>query len=239
MKVIITMLSMLCLTLFNLPANSQQLFVEERTVKNEESVALQSWTAVLDQDQDYCMRTYEQFIKEFFNTKVSKRGKTILVAEKTAFPELSDLRLDQRAIFASEAGGTSVSLTFSPGYDLHFGKEMYADEFRKGERFVKNFVRYHYKQFYGERIKSIQDKIESNQKDIESNDKKIQRNNKAIADNSKNGGEDAKSKARNDKMKREIDAYTIESNTKRDEIATLEGDLEFNSINLKKVESFK
>lgn len=239
MNTISTVLTALFLILLTLPATSQQLIVEERTVKNEESVALQSWTALLDQEQDYCMETYEKFIKEFFKTKVSKRGKTILVAEKTAFPELTDLRLDQRAIFAAQTGGTSVSFTFSPGYDLHFGKEMYAEEFKKCEQFVKNFVRYHYKEFYSEKIKSIQDKIDSNKKDIESNDKKIERNNKAIADYSKSGGDDAKSQAKTDKMRREIDAFNIESSTKRDEISSLESELEFNNISLRKVETFR
>lgn len=239
MKAIFTLLSVFCLILFTLPASSQQLVVEERTVKNEESDELLSWTTRLDQDMAYCMETYGSFIKEFFNTKVDKRGKTILVAEKTRIPELSDLRVDQRAIFNVETGGTAVSFTFSPGYDIHFGKELYVDEFKKGEQFVKNFVRYHYKEFYGEKIKSIQDGIDSKQKDIESNDKKIERNNKSIADNNKNGGDDAKSKAKIDKMRREIEAYTIDSSTKRDEISVLQNELEFNKVSLKKAEAFR
>jgi seryl-tRNA synthetase len=132
-----------------------------------------------------------------------------------------------------------VSFTFSPGYDIHIGKETYADEFGRGEQFVKNFVRYHYKVFYNERIKSIQEKIDSKQKDIESNDKKIERNNKAIADINKAGGDDPKSKAKSDKLKREIDAYSSDSSTKRDEISALEGELEFNNVSLRKVEAFK
>ena len=239
MKAIFPYPGILCLVLFTTSAFAQQLFVEERAVKNEESISLQSWTARLDQDMDYCMETYEGFIKEFFNTKVSKRGKAILVAEKTLFPELSELRLDQPAIFYVETGGTSVSFTFSPGYDIHAGKETYQDEFIRGEQFVKNFVRYHYKVFYNERIKSIQAKIDSKQKDIESNDKKIERNNKAIADINTAGGEDTKSKAKSDKMKREIDAYSTDSNTKRDEISVLESELEFNNVSLRKVDAFK
>lgn len=239
MNAIIHLTGTLCSLMFTTSVFAQQLFVEERTVMNEESIALQCWTARLDQDMDYCMETYQDFIKDFFNTKVSKRGKGILVAEKTLFPELSQLRLDQRAIFSAETGGTSVSFTFSPGYDIHAGKEIYEDEFSRGEQFVKNFVRYHYKAFYSERIKSIRAKIDSKQKDIESNDKKIERNKKAIADINQSGAVDVKSKTKSDKMNREIDACTVDSNTKRDEISVLENELEFNNVCLRKVEAFE
>ena len=224
-----------CLTLFTLTAQSQQLIVEERKVKNEESIELSSWTARLDQDMDYCMETYESFIKEFFKIKVTKQGKTMLVAEKAAIPELSNLRLDQRALFATETGGTAVSFTFSPGYDIHFGHDSYEEEFKKGELFVKNFVRYHYNEFYGEKIKSIESQIKSKLNDIESNSKKIERNKKTIADS----GDDTKSQTKNEKLLRENDNYTSDSNTKRNEVSILEGDLKAANESLRKVEAFR
>ncbi len=217
--------------------NAQQLVVEERKVKNEESNELYAWTALIDQDQSYCMDTYSSFIKEFFKAKVDKRGKTILVTEKTVFPELSKLRLDQRAIFAVETGGTAVSFTFSPGYDIHFGREDYKSEFEKAESFVKNYVRYHYKTFYNEKIKSIQDKMKSTQNEIDSNSKKTEKNTKSIADNNKSGGDD-KSKSKNEKLLRENDSYTAENASKRREISMLEEELSRANESLQKVERF-
>src|SRR5262245_44275107 len=137
--------TILLFVLASLASTAQTLMVEQRTVKNEESVDMNSWTARLDQDMENCIDSYSDFIKETFKTKVEKRGKNILVAVKTQFPELSNLRLDQRAIFTVESSGTSVSFTFSPGYDIHFGGDSYKSEFAKGETFVKGFVRYHYK----------------------------------------------------------------------------------------------
>ena len=233
------MLTVYCLLLFGAAdAVAQQLVVEERLVENEESTELKSWTARVDQDMDYCMDTYTKFIKELFNTKVDKRGKTILVAEKTVFPELSKLRLDQRAIFVTESSGTAISFTFSPGYDIHFGEEAYAEEFRKAESFVKSFVRYHYKTFYNEGIKDIQDKIKSKQNDIETNGKRTDRNAKTIADN-KSDGETEKTKVRNDKLQREIDSYTADTESKRKEIVALEEDMAKLKASLSKVEEFK
>jgi len=210
--------------LANLTGAAQTLSVEERTVKNEESVDLNSWTARLDQDMESCMDSYSDFIKETFKAKVEKRGKNILVAVKTQFPELSNLRLDQRAIFAVESSGTSVSFTFSPGYDIHFGKNAYKSEFAKAETFVKGFVRFHYTTFYESQIKTIQDKIRSLQSDVDSNSKKTDKNNKAIADN-KSDGETDKTKSKNEKMMRENEQYTAESASKRTQITDLEAQL--------------
>ena len=203
---------------------AQTLSVEQRIVKTEESEDVNSWTARLDQDMESCMDSYSDFIKEKFKTKVEKRGKNILVAVKTQFPELSDLRLDQRAIFTVESSGTSVSFTFSPGYDIHFGKEPYKAEFAKGETFAKGFVRFHYQTYYEAQIKTIQDKMKSLQNDIDSNSKKTDKNNKAITDN-KSDGETDKTKSKNEKMMRENEQYTAESASKRTQITDLESQL--------------
>jgi hypothetical protein len=210
--------------LLSLEITAQTLSVEQRTVKNEESVDLSSWTARLDQDMESCMSSYSDFIKELFKTKVEKRGKNILIAEKTQFPELSNLRLDQRAIFAVESSGTSVSFTFSPGYDIHFGTNSYKSEFAKAEILVKSFVRFHYNAFYEAQIKTIQDKIKSFQSDIDSNTKKIDKNNKSITEN-KSDGETDKTKSKNEKMTRENEQYTAESASKRNQITDLESQL--------------
>ena len=224
--------------LVSLTSAAQTLSVEERTVKNEESVDLNSWTARLDQDMENCMDSYSDFIKETFKTKVEKRGKNILVAEKTQFPELSNLRLDQRAIFTVESSGTSVSFTFSPGYDIHFGRNAYKSEFAKAEVFVKSFVRFHYNTYYEAQIKTIQDKIKSLQNDIDSNTKKTDKNNKSITDN-KSEGETEKTKSRNEKMMRENEEYTADSATKRTQITDLESQLaKFNQA-LQKTLDFK
>jgi hypothetical protein len=226
------------LVLVSLASEAQTLSVEERTVKNEESIDLNSWTARLDQDMESCMDSYSDFIKETFKTKVEKRGKNILVAEKTQFPELSNLRLDQRAIFTVESSGTSVSFTFSPGYDIHFGRDAYKSEFAKAETFVKGFVRFHYNTYYEAQIKTIQDEIKSLQNDIDSNTKKTDKNNKSITDN-KSEGETEKSKSKNEKMMRENEQYTADSASKRTQITDLESQLSKFNQALQKTLDFK
>lgn len=231
-------LPLLCLLFLANTAFAQKLVVEERPVKNEETVDLDSWTASLDQDMDYCMETYTDFIKELVKVKVDKRGKSILVAQKTAFPELSDLRMDQRAIFTTESSGTAVSFTFSPGYDIHFSRESYKNEFAKGEAFIKSYVRFHYKVFYEEKRKDIENQIKSKQNDIDSNNKKTEKNTKAITENA-GAAETDKSKSKNEKMQRENDGYASDTTSKRREISDLQDELSSITQSLKKVEEFR
>jgi hypothetical protein len=219
-------------------ASAQQLSVVEESATNEEEAVQHAWVARVDQDLSYAMKTYGDFIKNLVDTKVSKRGKSVLVTEKTVIPELSPLRIDQRAIFTSESAGTAVAFTFSPGYDVHFGGDSYTKEFAKGEAFVKSYVRFHYAEFYNEQIKNTQDKIKGLQNDIESNGKKTDRNNKSIAENNADGATE-KTRGRNEKMKRENDEYTADTETKRLEISSLQKELANLNDSLKKAEAFK
>lgn len=233
-----TILTLVTCVLISFGAAAQTLLVEKRPVKTEESSEVESWTAKFDQDMSYCQDIYSDFIKELVKTKVEKRGKNILVAVKTQFPELSSLRIDQRAIFTPESAGTSVSFTFSPGYDIHFSSTSYKDEFAKGETLVKNYVQYHYKKYYNELISSLQSKMKSIQNDIESNGKKTDKNNKNIASNIADGETD-KTKAKNDKMRKENDQYAAETDAKRRELTDIEDQLAKANDSLHKVLQYK
>ncbi len=232
MKSVILLVSVIFLAEFGF---SQTLRVEERKVKTEESAEVSSWTAILDQDADFCRDSYDAFIKEYFKAKTDKRGKNVLVTEKVVIPELTNLRMDQRAIFGTETGGTSVSFTFSPGYDVHFSHELYGDEFSKAEAFTKNFVRFHYKRFYTTQLKSLQDIIDSKKSEISSNEKKIERNDKSIQGYQKSGGDATKS----DNLKRENDNLKAVNSKLREEMDKMEEQIDQIKAQMNKVSEFE
>lgn len=233
-----TLLTIVASTIITWETTAQTLLVERRPVKTEESSEVESWTAKFDQDVSYCQNMYGDFIKELAKTKVEKRGKNVLVAVKTQFPELSSLRIDQRAIFTPESAGTSVSFTFSPGYDVHFSTDIYKNEFARAETFVKNYVQYHYKKYYNDLISGLQSKMKSIQSDIESNGKKIDKNNKTIAANIADG-ETEKTKSKNDKLKKENNEYAADTDAKRKDLSDIEDQLAKANDSLQKVLQFK
>jgi len=221
---------------------SQQLKVENKTVKNEEGNEVDAWVAHLDQTPEECMESYDDFMREVFEQKTEKLSKTARIVTRTQFHELSSLRIDQRAFFITESGGTGVAFTFSPGYDVHFSTKTYTEEFKNAERFVKSFVKFHYKDFYSKKIKSIQATVKDKESTIESNDKKIEKNKKSILDNNKDidkGSSDAgKLKIRNESMEKENLTLTGDNSKQRAEIVVLQEQLTKLNESLKKVEEF-
>lgn len=223
-------------------AHAQLLKVESTTVKNEEGNTVDAWVAHLDQVPEECMDSYDAFIDKVFDKKTEKINKGLKVVAKTQFLELSNLRIDQRAFFLAESAGSSVAFTFSPGYDVHFGPKSYPDEFAKAERFVKSFVKFHYKNYYNKKIADLQEQIKDKQDEIASNDKKIEKNKKVILDNNKDidrGSSDApKLKLKNESLEKENFTMTGDVSKTRAEVTFLQEQVTKMNESLRKVEEF-
>jgi hypothetical protein len=218
---------------------SQTFKVEERKVKNEEGIDMLSWTAVLDQDINYCKNSYESFMKSLFQAKTTKVKKNVLLAERVLIPELSaTLRMDQRTFFYAETGGTAASFTFSVGHDLHLNHETQSEEFEKAESFTKGFVRYHYKRFYGDKLKIVEQKLKSTESEIVSANKQIEKNINTTAKNTKKEPADV-AKTKNDKLQRESDALTENISKMKSEVEKLQEESSKLKDILEEVEKFR
>lgn len=222
---------------------SQKLQVESKVMKNEEGFAVDSWVAHIEQDIPFAMTTLNAFLKKTFSVKGIRKSKTLIKVERTTFSEISNLRVDMRAMFGLESGGTAIAFMFSPGYDIHFGPTNYPTEYQKAEEFTKNFVRFHYKYFYDEKTKKLSEKIKDLQEDILSNDKKTEKNNGYIRDyETKMTATDSNvEKLRLKKSKLEATNQKIAADTqkKKDEITKAEEELVNISGGIKNVTDFK
>ena len=135
--------------------SAQKLSVTDQKIKTEEDVETDSWTAHLDQDVKDAQKSFSDFIETIFKLKVDKRGKTILVVEKSKFIEITPMRIDVRAVFQPESAGCAVSFVFSPGYDIYFSNLTYKEEYLKAQFFVNSYVRFHYTAYYNKVIEDI------------------------------------------------------------------------------------
>lgn len=235
--------STLALVLICTISFSQTLIVEQKSSQTEESVTVDSWVTHLDQEAAFAQRTLSDFMKATFDVKTERRNKNLLVVSKHAYGELSNLRVDMRALFTAESSGTAVAFMFSPGYDIHFGTALYKEEFAKAEGFVKNYVRFHYKEFYKSRIEKLKDLMKDIQKDIASNEKKIDRNKSYIKDNDEKivGGDAsaAKYKDRNEKLMKENETLNSEILKLRSDYSKHEEDIIKSNAGAKTVEEYK
>ena len=220
----------------------QQLSIENKPALNEESKSVDSWVVHLDQDMSYCISTYSEFMRKNFDYRVSRRSKSVHAVDKKMFSEISNLRIDQRAIFTQESKGTAVAFQFSPGYDIHFGNTMYKEEFDRARALVVNYVHFHYKMFYNDQIKSLKSKIKGLEKNISNNQSKVEKNTKTISLNA----EDISNKAvgadklveKNEKLEKENVALAAEVDIFRTQITQLETEIDNANQSLKVVEAF-
>ncbi len=222
--------------------SAQQLKVEAKKIKNHEGNEVDAWVANLDQMPDDCMESYDDFMKKVFDRNPEKGNKTMMMVEKVILNEMSSLRIDQRTFFTQESGGTAVAFTFSPGYDVHFGHKLYPDEFDRGEKLVKSFVKFHYKDYYNKQVKILQKTIEDKESEVTSDEKKIEKNKKSMLDNNKkinNGDSDAgKLRIKNDGLEKENIGMEGDIAKDKAEIKSLQDQLIKLHDNLRKVEDF-
>lgn len=221
---------------------AQTLNVTQGKVRNEESQDIDGWVTLLDQPADYANNTFEDFIKQTYGGKVTKRGKTVLVFEKAKVPEIINLRGDLRAVFTPSATGVSVGFTFSPGYDIHITKDKYPAELAKIEALVKKYTKFHYQVFYKGQITKAEKSVTDKRNDISRKEKKMGSLRETIADNEKrisNGdSKSAKLAERNTKNNEEIASLTGEVSKLQEEITQLQASIDGQNEALKKVMNF-
>ncbi len=231
------------LSFFCLKTFAQKLSVMNGQAVTEEGIEMDCWTAYLDQDVEYCQKSFDAFMDKSFAYKTYKRAKGIYSVDKKRFSEITALRLDVRAIFNKESGGASVSFIFSPGYDVYLSTTTYSDDFQKAEKLVKNYVRFHYNAYYTKLNESYASKIKDRENDIKSNENKIDKLREYISANeakisAADPGAD-KLKDKNSRYQKEIEEKTASIIASRTEIAKLQENIITANESLKKVSAYE
>lgn len=224
-------------------SSAQTLSATNQKAKTEEGFETDAWVAHLDQDINNSQKSFEEFIEKVFKYKTDKRSKGIYVVEKQKFPELSQMRLDIRAIFSSESAGSTVSFIFSPGYDVYLNNTAYTDDFLKAENFVKNYIKFHYNIYYTKVIADLNSKIKDKEDEIKSTESKIDKIKSTVAENDTkitSGDPNAlKLKEKNTKYHKEIDDKNAEISGDRRDIVQLQDEVVKANASLKLVQEYK
>lgn len=222
---------------------AQKLSITDQKAKTEEGFEIDSWTAHLDQEVNEAQKSFSAFIESSFKLKTEKRTKTVLVVEKSAFSEISLLRMDIRAIFQPESGGCAVSFVFAPGYDVYLSNLTYRDEFLKAQVFVYNYVRFHYNMHYNKVINEIKIKIKGKESDIKSAENKIEKLKNTIVENETKidtgDPNTQKLKEKNARSQHEIEDKKNEIELIKSAILKFQDEINLADACLKMVEDFK
>jgi len=223
-------------------STGQTLQISPDAVRSEENVSIDGWVAHLDQSAEYVEKTLGSYIKMLSGNKADKRTKTMWVAPKVKFEEISPLRGDLRASLIAEGNGTAVGFTFSPGYDIHVDKTGYPQEYEKMQGFVKKYVKHHYTEYYREEVAKAEKELDKRRREVEKNEKRIGRLQKSISNNEQkiSGGDSKADKLteRNSKNTAETDGRTQENEKLQGEVQHYQEMLTQYNAALQKVRDF-
>jgi hypothetical protein len=221
---------------------AQALSLTEDRSKTEDGYDIEAWTALLDQPEDYVRETFDKFIRQEYALKTEKRAKNMLIVPKAKLLEIMSLRGDMRAILAPRGNSTAVSLTFSPGYDIHLNKANFPTEMNNLGAVAKKYVKFHYLYYYQNLSSDTEKKIKNLQKDIERNQSRIVRLKGDIAENESkiNAGDKQTPKLtdKNRKATENISTMETELNSWEPELEKLQQTLAQTQASIRKVNEF-
>ncbi len=184
---------------------AQDLRITPDKLSNEENVTIDGWVAHLEQPGSFVEDKLTDFAKSTFNLRPEKRTKSIWVFPKVQLKGVMPLRGDLRAVIMPSEESTTVGFTFSPGYDIHLTKEKYPKELASLEGWVKQYVKYHYTEFYKEQTVKKEKELKSKQTELEREEKKLSKLKETLAaSEAKADAGDDKATAKNEKSKTAI-----------------------------------
>ncbi|MGI9543795.1 MAG: hypothetical protein ACR2MX_11080 [Cyclobacteriaceae bacterium] len=111
-------------------------------------VVIDGWVATLNDESDVYKKSFGDFIKKEFDHKVKNEGKTAAKAEKISLNRISDKRGDLWLQFYTDGSDTKAAIGFLLGYDIWINPEEYADGMEQMRLLTRDFLRYHYSEYY-------------------------------------------------------------------------------------------
>ena len=152
------------------PAQDLTLIHREIAVTD---VKVDCWAASLNDDKSFYEKTFEDFTKNEFGAKSKNNGKDEELLEKVSVPQVTDKRGDLRLTFFTEGTQTKLGVSLMLGYDVWINPDDYLEEMEKLKHLARDYLRFHYSEYYNSIIDKDMDLINSHKKSIEKSKKSI------------------------------------------------------------------
>ncbi len=206
-------------------------------------VVVDSWTAVLNDDMSFYKKTFVDFTKQEFGIKAKNSGKTELMVEKASINRVSDKRGDLRMTFITEGSDTKLALSFLLGYDIWINPQDYPEGMEQLRQLVRDYLRYHYTEYYNDIIEQDLKVINGHKKSIDKSEKSISNMRKQINKNEEklktetNANRQSSMAKKNLQNREDIDRLSAEIPILRDKITALDEHIAQTKTLMKNVEA--
>ena len=141
------------------------------------------WSANLNDNMSFYEKTFEDFTKKEFGSKSRNDGKNEEILQKVSIPEVTDKRGDLRLTFYTEGNQNKMGLSLLLGYDVWINPDDYPKEMDRLKKFTRDYLRFHYSEYYNEIIDKDLKLIADYKKSIEKSEKSISNMRGQIAKN--------------------------------------------------------
>ncbi len=235
-------LSVIFILSWALPATSQDLTATHTKIPVTDIVA-DAWTAPLNDDISFYKDTFADFTKQEFGEKAKNDGKTEMIVERISLNRVSDKRGDLRLNFITEGSETKLALSFLLGYDIWINPEDYPDGMEQLRLLTRDYLRYHYTEYYNEIIDQDLKLVNGHKKDIDRAERSIANMRRQITKNEErlsgetNANRRSNLERKNQRNREDIDRLTDEIPQLREKITALDEHIQHTKTLLQNVEA--
>ena len=205
-------------------------------------VVIDGWVATLNDEADVYKKNFADFIKKEFDHKVSNQGKTAAKAEKISLTRISDKRGDLWLQFYTDGSDTKAAIGFLLGYDIWINPEEYADGMEQMRLLTRDYLRYHYTEYYTaiaekdlKLINGYNKEISKAERSITNMRKQIDKNNEKLTTES-NPSKRSNMERKNGQNLAEIEELTSSIPELQGKISSLDQHVQQTKASLKHVE---
>lgn len=188
----------------------QQLFLEEQEISTEEG-NINAWVMPVTGDLENALDHLEDYCKDRSGIRMKSEGDYLLMAEEVSIPTITTSRGDLIGYGFSRESYNAIGIAFKLGYDISLNSEKWHLEMNNLRNYAREFMSYHYGQFYLESIEQAENEIQSLERDLRRKERELNRLERKIENT-------------NDKLSVETDPDRIEG--LNEEAATLNAEKE-------------
>ena len=209
---------------FSIYLVAQNLTLEHSKIPVSD-VTVDVWSANLNDNMSFYEKTFENFTKKEFGSKSRDDGKNEELLQKVSIPQVTDKRGDLRLTFYSEGDRNKLGMSLLLGYDVWINPDDYPAEMKRLKQFARDYLRFHYSEYYNDIIDKDLKLIADYKKSIEKSEKSIGNMRAQIAknedklDGETNGNRRASMERKNEQNR--VDIERLEA-----EIPELQGKIE-------------
>ncbi|MEH0158717.1 hypothetical protein V6R21_32075 [Limibacter armeniacum] len=169
-------------------ALSQQMVALEEKEITIKGNRMSAWVTTIESDIDQAKGDIKRFAKQEYGIRL-KEKKSVLIAKEIKMKGITDKKGDVWVNVTPGVipGTADAAFAYQLGYDVSLNSTDFPEAMSSMQQAVKEFIRYHYKNYYKNQIEEKEDRLKllnkrakKIEKEIKENEKLIKKSNKVV-----------------------------------------------------------